>query len=268
LSVRFLYYVSESKVRRLRGQLGPATRLSKLRAKTSVVGFGVEFELGRESVQTDEAQLTSELTDLMRRLRKRDEIGSLQSTDPLSTSVFYEDTGDWRHGLYSISLTGTAEETATYVAWRADGDRIFMLFGSPVNVVGERRVTEGTEYNLGSSRIVGGVMESSLQWEFIQALQSCNDEERDEELLLQLDRDEPGRLEVDIAQRTPPRLVKAPPEALRGSALAALCETALGALPVSSLETVFRIYHALPVSRTFAPYDRVYVGSPVYTALA
>jgi hypothetical protein len=265
LSVKFFYYVSESKVRQLSGQVGPTTRLSGLRAKTSAVGFGVEFELGREAAQTNEAQLTRQVTDVMRRLRRSGQIASSRADEPLSTSRFYQDTGDWHHGIYSLKLTGSAEETATYVAWRAEDNRIFMLFGSPTNVVGERRVSEGSEYTLGSTRIVGEVMESSLQWEFIQALQGCDDEEQ---LSLVFRPGPHALLNVDVARRTRLELIKAAPETIRGSALATLCETALGMLPVSRVEAVFRIFHSLPVSRAIAPYDRVYVGSPVYTALA
>jgi hypothetical protein len=73
--------------------------------------------------------------------------------------------------------------------------------------------------------------------------------------------------DVRVQQRVPPTLIEAERDVLRGSALAAFCDTALDVLPTSSLETMFTIYHELPVSRAIAPYDVVYVGSPVHTAL-
>jgi hypothetical protein len=267
MSIKFLYYVSRSKVRLLSGQVGPRTRLSKLGAKASALGFGAEVALGRENVQDDEAQLARELIDLMRRLRKSRNVVSLQADESLGGSLFYHDSGDWHHGLYSIKMMGDAEETTTYIAWKADKNRIVLLFGSPINVLGVRDVTDGTEFALASSRIVGDVVESSLQWEFMKELQACDEEDPDEVFSAELDSRETSRVEGSIQHQTHPKLIKAEVNELRGSALAAFCETALETLPLSKLETVFKVYHALPVSRAIASYDYVYVGSPVYTAL-
>jgi hypothetical protein len=164
-------------------------------------------------------------------------------------------------------MSGSLEETATYIVWKGDESRLFLLLGSPTNILSERRVTEGTEYTLASSRIVGNVMESSLQWELLQTLQTCADDDPDEPVALDMAHPEGSHVDVRVRQRMPPKLIKAERDVLRGSALAAFCDTALDVLPASSLETVFKIYHELPVSRAIAPYDVVYVGSPVYTAL-
>jgi hypothetical protein len=267
VSVKFLYYVSRSKVRVLSGQVGQGHSLSKLGAKASALGFGVEFASERESAQDDETQLARELTDLLRRLRKSSSIVSLKPGEPLEGSPFYHDSGDWHHGLYSIKMTGDAEQTTTYLAWKADQSRIFLLFGSPINVVGVRDVSDGTEFALASSRIVGDVVESSLQWEFMRELQECDERDPDEVFSVERDPRETSRVGSSIQRQTHPKLIKADVNELRGSALAVFCETALQTLPLTKLETVFKVYHALPVSRAIASYDHVYVGSPVYTAL-
>lgn len=254
-------------MRLLSGQVVPRSFLSKLGVRASALGFGVEFALGRESLQDDEARLAKELIDLIRRLRKRSNVVSLKDDEPLSGSLFYHDSGDWHHGLYSIKMTGDAEEARTYIAWKADKNRVFLLFGSPINVLGVRDVTDGTEYALASSRIVGDIMESSLQWEFMQELQACDEKDPAEVFSVERDPHETSRAEGSIEHRSHPKLIKAEVNELRGSALAAFCETALQTLPVTKLETVFKVYHALPVSRAIASYDHVYVGSPVYTAL-
>ena len=267
MSLKFLYYVSDTKVKLLTGQLRPRTRLSRVRARGSAFGLGAELELGREETHDSDAALAREVTDLVKRMLKSGDVVSLPPGEPLSTNRFYFDSADWRHGLYSIRMSGSSEETATYIVWKGEENRLFLLLGSPANVLGERRVTEGTEYILASSRIVGNVMESSLQWELIQTLETCADDDPDEPVALDVDHPEGSHVDVRVQQRMPPKLIKAERDVLRGSALAAFCDTALDVLPTSSLETVFKIYHELPVSRAIAPYDVVYVGSPVFTAL-
>src|SRR4051812_32753957 len=114
MSLKFLYYISEPKVKLLTGQLRPRTRLSRFRAKGSAFGLGVELELGREETHDGDAARARELTALVARMLASGDVVSLPVGEPLSTNRFFYDSANWRHGLYSIKMSGSSEETATY----------------------------------------------------------------------------------------------------------------------------------------------------------
>jgi hypothetical protein len=74
MSPKFLYYVSDTKVKLLTGQLRPRTRLSRLRARGSAFGLGAELELGREETHDGDAALARDVTDLVKRMLKSEDV--------------------------------------------------------------------------------------------------------------------------------------------------------------------------------------------------
>jgi hypothetical protein len=266
MNIKYYYYISRNKVNLLKGQLIPKAKLSKLGAKAEIPGISIELGLEKDSAPNDETRLIEDVSTVIQALQKQNEILPLVEEGKLDSSALYSDSSNWHHGLYSLKMTETDEQLISYIAWKASRNRIFLLLGSPSNILGEAVVSEGSEYTLPSSRTVNKIVESSLQWEFVKTIDDCETLEPGE-FSLKIDAEQPPSLKVDIHRAASPRLIKAQNDVLRGNALAIFCTSALERLPSSQLETVFKIYHVLPVSRAAAPYDAVYVGSPIYTAL-
>lgn len=267
MNIKYYYYISESKVNLLKAQIGTKTNLANFSAKAEVPGFGLEIGFDREKTKSEQEQLIRDLSAVMDRLQKNNDISSLSKNENINNSLLYSDESEWHHGLYSITTIESDEHVVTYIAWKAMENKIFLLLGSPSNIFGEKQVSEGTELYSPSTRSVNKLVESSLQWEFIKTIDDCGAEDPNEMLSVNVDTDKLRKLKVNIEKVSPPKLVKAQEPVLRGSALAAFCSTALERLPLSKIETVFKIFHSFPVSRSIALYDVVYVGSPLYTAL-
>ena len=266
MSIKYYYYISRNKVNLLKGQINPKTTFSKLGAKAEIPGLSLELGVEKDAAHNDQTQLIEDLSTVIDSLRKQKEILPLVENSKLDSSLLYLDSSDWHHGLYSLKMTEAEEQVITYITWRTSQNRIFLLLGSPTNILGDAVVSEGSEYSLPSSRTVNKVVESSLQWEFVQTLDDC-DAMDSGEFSIKIDPSLPSPLKVDINNIASSKLIKAKNDVLRGNALAIFCATDLARLPSSKLETVFKIYHVLPVSRSAAPFDAVYVGSPIYTAL-
>jgi hypothetical protein len=267
MSMRYFYYISKSKVQMLRGQIGSISRLSKLNPKVEGFGLGVEFGIESEAEEGGDAKLAQDTNELIKRLTKSKLVVSLKDALRLDESNFYHDEDVWSHGLYSLKQSDTNSYMITYMLWKASRNRIFLLFGSPVNVLGAREVNEGMEHRSGSSTIINDVIESSLQDEFMGAIYDCGKVDSSEKPSVMVLPGQDSAFKINVSNWTPSARFAAKRNVLRGTALAVLCRDALKQLPTAKIETMFKIYHALPVSRSIAPFDMLYLGSPIYTAL-
>lgn len=251
----------------LRGQVEAKSRLSKINPKVEGFGIGIEFGIESEVEESGDTKLvrdTNKLTDIM---TKEKMVVSLKDSARFDSSNYYHDEGNWSHGLYSVRQSGTNDYSVTYMLWKADGNRIFLLFGSPMNVLGAKEVNEGMEHKSGSSSIINNVIESSITDEFMGAIYDCGKADGSEKPSVTVSPSQDSRFKINVGNWDPSARVAAERNVLRGSALAVLCQMAWTRLPTAKIETMFKIYHALPVSRSIAPFDMLYLGSPIYTAL-
>ena len=267
MSIRFYYYISKSKVEMLKGQIQTKSRLSKINPK--VEGFGLSVELGieTENDKSGDSKLAHETNNLIDILSEEKLIVSLKGVAQFDSSTFYHDEGDWAHGLYSVHQASADSYIVTYMLWKASGSRLFLLFGSPMNVLGTKEVKEGMEHNPGSSSIINNVIETSLQDEFIGAIYDCGKADSSEKPSVTIPSSQDSRFKINVENWIPSAHLRAERNVLRGSALAVLCQKALISLPCARIETVFKVYHTLPVSRSIAPFDALYLGSPIFVAL-
>jgi hypothetical protein len=181
----------------------------------------------------------------------------------------YHDTDAWFHGLYSLKLeTLREQQLVTYVLWKAAKNSIFLLLGSPLNVLGSRDVQEGTRYQASSSQILGGIMEGAIAHSFVEALQNKQLQGLNENVFLELNSGNNSDIRVNVSNWKQAKRISAKVNVFRGTALAVFCHESLALLPQRRLEVNFQIQLSMPVSRSVIPYDVLYLGSPLYTAYA
>ena len=265
--MRYFYYISKSKVEMLLGQVKTKSDLSKIHPKVEGFGLGVELEIERGIDESADGKLARDTNKLINLMSKEKMITSLNSTTQFNSSDYFHDENDWTHGLYTVRESGTENHMVTYLLWKAHGRRIFLLLGSPMNVLGTKEVNEGMEHKPSSSSIINNVIETSLHDEFIGAIHDCAEADSSEKLPFIVPPTEDSTLKININSWIPNSRIKAQRNVLRGSALAVLCQKTLTSLSSAKIETTFKIFYSLPVSRSIAPFDVLHLGSPIFTAL-
>lgn len=292
--MKYFYYISKTKVEMLLAQV--ANRTLGLSSISSKLGFGPASVTVTAEKQNH--TLVADTLKLLKTLEMNRSVRPSASLDGLDTDHFYHDQGLWQSGLFRFDSM-CDHPTVTYALWRELGRSLILLVGSPNNILGEKvvvgdcfvpgtsgahleileyvdtalRTDEPVAVRTGPAETYGhDIPVPQLSNSSIvapKALESCEPRERRHST-----RDD------DLEFR--------PNE--RGLTLGLLCLRQLRALPEGDLDLVFRVFSAHRIPRedelerfgSWNPeekrdraqalglfnYDTVYLGSPVYTALA
>jgi len=137
---RNFFYISKTRIEMLQPQLGSKLPLPDLK----ISGYGLELNF-KNSPAGD--NVTRHLLDLIRKMKKHRLVTLLSAADFLETSKYYEDKGKWFNGLFSLNgnvdSSDKPEMVITYLLWRYWKDAIVLLAGSPMNVLGENTPRTG-----------------------------------------------------------------------------------------------------------------------------
>jgi hypothetical protein len=271
VTLQHFTYISSTRLTGLEAQVRSRFSAFGLSAKASIPGIAeVGAELSGKPADTTVARTLA----LTAKLRKRSMVLPLAGAGELGTAKLYHDVSPWAHGLFAFSgdtSLNAGVRVFSYLAWRRWNDSLLLLAGSPTNVLGENVVREGV-WAYGTT----GTWDLILQ--FTEAFNTD---------------------EFTIAQTVQTSASEAPGAPLsldlmdlpRGLGLAMFCLRHLSRLATNQLDTMFRITRRIDLGppRTLpqqmiadlghtavaaqqANFLRncrnVYIGSPLYTAIA
>lgn len=271
----------------------------KIKPKVDVAGVGLEVELNSQAKQ----DLIEDTLRLLEIMEKKDLLKSLLPDSKIDSDVFWRDEGLWFNGLFTFRAT---PDIVSYFLWKTHGDSIILLVGSPLHILGDKIIREGV-FAPGTSAAWRGVIdfvdlyirpdESVLVFDpsrdvgftFLSKEKTYQDEL--EELPLKM-------AEFDVAPDTEIRDVATElfsresivyMSGQRALSLGILCLKYLSRLPQSRVDTVFKVFFEdslevpedlpkwfstlsgisedLVAQLGLEKYRRVYIGSPIYTAL-
>lgn len=284
------YYISQTKLDVLEPQLKSRARWLEITPKVELPGVSIEARFKSTLPAENSVQ---RLLTVLDQLRSRQLLQPLSQAQTLGGNLFYSDTAEWYHGLFafkgSLGLGDEAVRAMSYLLWRPWEDRLVLLAGSPLHIVGEKIVRRGVAI-YGTAGTWASVMNLATQ-NFgtgepnLAALGSSAPRTatpiRDELPWLAADADELERTEETL----PPDL----PVASEALSTALLCVRYLSRLPKSTIELVFTPYRRLdfhrradlphwaaallnapdsaaPLVDFFWRCRTIYIGSPLYTA--
>lgn len=269
MDIKHFYYISKSKVEVITGQIAPEFHWAKLNPKLQGFGLGLDLNLERNTSTSDTEELVKKTIAIINYSEKKKLAIPLKDATQLDESTMYHDADEWFHGLYSLKMETVGEkQLITYAVWKAVKNSIFLLLGSPLNVLGSRDVYEGAKYERTSSQILGGVMEGAIEYSFIEALQNKKLQSLNESMFLELNSGNRSDIHINVSNWKRAKRISAKVNVFRGTALATFCHEALALLPKRKLDLIFQIHQSMPISRSVIPYDVLYLGSPLYTAYA
>ncbi len=143
MSIKYFYYISETKVDMLYSQLKQFT-FPKVKPKINVAGL--ELEANIESPTYD--NLVTRLTQLLKLMNNQKLIKSVPNElQIIDTESFWHDKQVWHSGIYSFGEP-KGDSIASYFLWRKFQNSLILLVGSPANILGEKTV-EGSALVLG-----------------------------------------------------------------------------------------------------------------------
>ena len=88
-------------------------------------------------------KLTSDNLNYTQVLEKHNFLISLEDVKNYEVSNMYiKDKNEWNHGLYGFHASG--QEVVSYYLWRKIGSTLFLLIGSPNNILGDKIVRNGS----------------------------------------------------------------------------------------------------------------------------
>ena len=282
MNTKYFYYISKTKVDMLLSQLSHSKlAIPKITPKIGVAGIEVEAEISSQARQN----LIKDTLSLLRLMTRRKLIRDLAKDPVIDTGRFWHDEGIWFNGLF---LFRVEVDLATYFLWKVYRDAIILLIGSPLNILGEKIVRDGVQIP-GTS----GACDQLLRF-VARNIQP-------DEIVLATDKRYQGhpylaRLNLpgvtygvanDAHLDSRLEFLPSKPKAL---SLGSLCLKHLMYLPQSEIDTVFRLFHEYDLEHPKDLLDwgsllssvshtamaeqmglinvrRVFVGSPIYTAL-
>lgn len=292
MSTKNYYYISQTKLEMLEPQLAPRLSMPEITPKVELPGpvnLGVTI---RPTVQ--EKNPVSRLTSLLKRMRSRELLQALKDTDSLESNVYYTDTAEWYNGLFAfkgaLGLGDKPLRVISFLLWRPWNETILLLAGSPQHILGEKIVRQGVSI-YGTTGTLSSVLGFASQ----------NLETGEPNLVttgphgqgLSIGEKPLPCVEMDATEldgneeHLPPEL----PACSDALALGLICVRYLSRLPKSRLELVFTPYKRLNFKRRadlphwgfellhtpildptlvdfFWKCRAIYIGSPLYTALA
>ena len=212
-------------------------------------------------------------------------ISPIPSKEPVQQKGFYSDSNKWHNGLFTVSHFG-GEGALTYVLMRQHGENLILLIGSPKNILGNISAGVGIQMpdtsggvfaflSLFSGAYLNG---ADLHDEFLfpHELRNADTDEGN----LQVERVSSryaeewwgfygGMLSCDDRLRSDPTLY--------AQCMLRFCNTDISQLPVTPIETVFKVFAKWQVPRSvsdktnpdlpFADVNCFCIGSPLFTAV-
>src|SRR5687768_16168268 len=171
---KHFHYISKLKIDAIAGQIGPKLHWSKMSPKIEGFGLGIDLGLEKEQNLSATEELVRKTVETVNYLNKQKRITFLKDrNEAINASNIYYDEDIWYHGLYSLQQDASGKHCLiTYVSWKVDKNSVFLLFGSPLNILGNKEVSQGAVYSSTSSQIIGDMLEESITSPFVEALQN------------------------------------------------------------------------------------------------
>lgn len=276
MKTKYFYYISDSKVRMLSAQFSQKKGYFGLNPKIEIPGFTFGVDYKSENV-TKEFNPIDEITPLLRNLQKNNLLHGFNKD--ISNSFLVEDTDIWHHGLTeSLHLDGNdtiMKRLLTYAVWKRSGRDIYLLFGSPTNILGEKTIGSSHAVTRVSTQILRDVqsisVKASLQYVFENTVLNLNDDtlELDEDCFTDI-RYSSSEYKITnktfFLSQTRDEVTLPSSENYQGRVLVMYCNEILSKLPKNTLNLVFKVFQKIQVNDNKV--DSLYLGSPVYTALS
>lgn len=291
--MKYFYYISKTKVEMLQAQVGkPRFSVSSISSK---LGFGLASVTVAAEKQNH--TLVADTLKLLKTLENSGSVRPSESLNELNTAHFYHDEGFWKSGLFTFDSMCN-HPTVIYALWRELERALILLVGSLNNILGDK-VVVGDCFVPGTSGAHLEILEyvdNFLCTDEPVAVRVGPPETYGKNVPVP---------ELSNSRIVLPRSFKSQKQLWRrrfekednlefrrderGLTLGFLCIRQLNVLPELQLDLVFRVFstHGIPneqeverfgswrleerlaEARTLGllKYDRVYLGSPVYTAL-
>ena len=255
--------------------------IPKITPKIGVAGIEVEAEISSQARQ----DLIRDTVTLLRLMTRRKLIKDLAEGPAIDTGGFWHDEGTWFNGLY---LFRVEVDLATYFLWKVFQDAIFLLVGSPLNILGEKIMRDGVEIpgTSGACHRILRFVDRNIQPDEIVLAADKRYQDHPYFAWLKL----PG-MTYDVANDAHlQETFEYTSSQSKALSLGVLCLRNLICLPQSEIDTVFRLFHEYDFEHPRDLLDwgsvlskfsqkktakqmglvnvrRVFVGSPIYTAL-
>lgn len=290
--MKYFYYISKTKVEMLQAQVDkPKFSISSISSK---LGFGPASVTVAAEKQNH--TLVANTLKLLKTLENSRSIRPSDSLSKLDTAHFYHDQGIWKSGLFTFD-SWCNNPTVIYALWRELERALILLVGSPNNILGDKIVV-GDYFVPGTSgahlailKYVGNVLCTD---ELVAVRTGPSEtygrnvpvpELSNSKIILPKSFESRKQLQRRNLEEEDDLYCHEE----RGLTLGCLCLRQLKVLPESHLDLVFRMFSTYDIpnedeverfgswkpeerlakARTLGlfKYDRVYLGSPVYTAL-
>jgi len=198
-----------------------------LSPKIEVAGVSLGGEVKREANKG----LVTDTLKLLKYLEKRDSIVELTTFTTLTTHDFYHSEGEWHYGVfYFATITSVV---ATYLLWTTLGSSIILLAGSPANIIGQNTPKEGITISS-----TGDAMHTVGSGSFLKALKT------DEETFGPLSGFGRPQQEFTFVEWVYMH------ERSRAAPMAMFCFRYLSKLPLTAMDTMFKVFSILSSRRS------------------
>lgn len=261
---------------------GSKLAIPKITPKIGVGGIGIEAEISSQARQN----LIRDTSCLLRLMTRRKLIRDLTEDPAINTSSFWHDESIWFNGLFLFKVE---VDLATYFLWKVFQDAIILLIGSPLNILGEKIVRDGVQIpgTSGACFQILRFVDRNIGPDEIVLATDKRVQDHPHFLWLEL----PG-VTYDVANdaQFEETFIRVHPFRSKALSLGVLCLKHLIYLPQSEIDTVFRLYHEYDLEHPKDLLDwgsvlgsisqkdiaeqmglvdvrKVFVGSPIYTAL-
>lgn len=280
MNTKYFYYISKTKVDMLLSQLRRSKlAIPKITPKVGVAGIEIEAEISSQARQG----LIRDTVSLLTLMTKRKLIKELAEDPAINTRSYWHDESTWFNGLF---LFRVEVDLATYFLWKVFQDAIILLIGSPQNILGEKIVRDGVQIP-GTSGM------------YDQILRFVDRNIQPDDIVLATDKryqDHPYyewlNLPSVVLELASDAIFldefESLPSSSKALSLGFLCLKHLIGLPQSEIDTVFRLFQEYDLEHPrdllnwgsvlggfphiteqlkLVDVRRVFVGSPIYTAL-
>ena len=293
--MKYFYYISKSKVDMLQAQASKSRfNLASISSKLGIGAASLSLSAERKA-----HTLVGDTLSLLKSLETKRAIRSSATLPRLKKTCFYHDRGIWKSGLFWFDST-CSQPTVIYALWRVLKRSLILLVGSPNNILGEK-VVAGDCYVPGTSGAhleILRFIDDSFRLDEAVAVRTkkaytygsdapvpeasnspiifpAAPKSREEAFSRMHSREARDNLRFDPNEK--------------GVNLAFLCLRQLSQLADTHIDTVFRIFSIHDISKPdqidsswpayrdqiveeaealgIFDFERVYLGSPVYTAL-
>lgn len=275
----------------LESQLQKQFGLSEIKPEIEMLGISI----GTDIKFRDSTNLVRRTTSLIDKMKQRKYIRELTKCEELDTSGLYNDDSIWFNGIFSFNVENAEKEKIfSYLLWRPWRNSIILLVGSPNNIIGEREIKGSgvfSSFEISTPMLLevylNMVAESfqSDEENFVR----LSDSSFSDNPLVPVSSIPSINSDISISKHKvvniPSKLIYLP-DALKAGVF---CVKYLSHLPQSRIDTTFKIFRKMDLNRrtnlsewiralrdssgnSISPelwkYKRIYIGSPLCTALA